>query len=118
MHNILVQLAGVVALAAAFAHAVLGETKVFRRVRIEPERLRLLIWLVWQCGTVAWISLAILLIAAPRLGSEAARDWIFAVSIVTFGFGAIAIAWATRGRHFGWIVLTVVVGLAATGLSP
>ena len=90
MHNLLVQLAGVVALAAAITHAVLGETKVFRRVRIEPERLRLLIWLVWQCGTVAWISLAILLIAAPRLGSEAARDWIIAASIVTFGFAAIA----------------------------
>ena len=74
MHNLLVQLAGVVALAAAITHAVLGETKVFRRVRIEPERLRLLIWLVWQFGTVAWISLAILLIAAPQLGSEAARQ--------------------------------------------
>ena len=28
-----------------------------------------------------------------------------ATSIVTFGFGAIGNAWATRGRHFGWIVL-------------
>ncbi len=118
MHNLLFQLAGVVALAAAITHAVLGETKVFRRVRIEPERLRLLIWLVWQCGTVAWISLAILLIVAPQLGSEAARDWIIAVSIVTFGFAAVANAWATRGRHFGWVVLTLVVGLAAIGLSP
>ena len=25
-------------------------------------------------------------------------------------------AWATRGRHFGWVVLSLVVGLAATGL--
>jgi hypothetical protein len=117
MHNLLVQLAGVVAVAAAITHAVLGETKVFRRVRIEPERFRLLIWLVWQFGTVAWISLAVLLIAAPRFGAEAAR-WIILASIVTFGFGAVANAWATRGRHFGWIVLSLVVGLAAIGLSP
>ena len=48
MHNLLVQLAGVVALAAAITHAVLGETKVFRRVRIEPERHRL------RRGTAAW----------------------------------------------------------------
>jgi hypothetical protein len=118
MHNLLVQLAGVVAFAAAITHAFLGETRVFRRVRIEPERLRLLIWLVWQLATVAWISLAILLIAAPRLGSEAARDWIIAASIVTFGFAAVANAWATRGRHFGWVILTLVVGLAAIGLLP
>jgi hypothetical protein len=71
---------------------------------------------VWQCSTVAWISLAILLIAAPTLGSDAARNWIIAMSIVTFGFAAIGNAWATRGRHFGWLVLTVVVALAATGL--
>jgi hypothetical protein len=62
------------------------------------------------------VSLAILLIAAPRLRSDAARNWIIATSIVTFGFGAVANAWATRGRHFGWVVLTIVVGLAAIGL--
>ncbi len=84
MHNLLVQLAGIVALATSIAHGVIGETKVFARARIEPERLRLLMRLVWQAGTVAWMSLAILLIAAPKLGAEA-RIWIIAMSIVTFG---------------------------------
>jgi hypothetical protein len=116
MRDLLVQLAGLLALAAAIVHGVLGETKVFPRVRIEPERARRLIRLVWQGMTVAWISLAILLIAAPKLGSEAARTWIIAMSIVAFGFGAIGNAWATRGRFFGWVVLIVVVGLAAAGL--
>src|SRR5882724_11808038 len=116
MRDLLLQLAGVLGIGAAILHGVLGETKVFARVRIEPERLRLLLRLVWQCGTLAWISLAILLIAAPRLGSQAARDWIIAMSIVTFGFAAFANAWATRGRHFGWALLTIVVGLAASGL--
>ena len=115
MRNLLVELAGILALAAATAHGVIGETKVFSRARIEPERLRLLIRLVWQCGVVAWIGLAVLLIAAPQLGSQA-RAWIIAVSIATFGFAAVANAWATRGRHFGWVLLITVVGLAATGL--
>lgn len=82
--------------------------------RIEPERLRRLIRLVWQCGTVAWASLAILHIAAPEFGSEA-RVWIVAISIVTYAVAA-ANAWATRRRHFGWVAMAVVVGLAATGL--
>jgi hypothetical protein len=97
---------------------VLAETKIFPRLRIEPERLRLLIRLVWQCSTVAWMALAVLLIATPGFGSEAARRWVIAASVVTFGLAAIGNAWATRGRHFGWVALTVVAGLAATGLSP
>jgi hypothetical protein len=94
---------------------VFGERKFFARARIEPERLRLLIRLVWQGGTIAWMSLAVLLIATPRMGAEA-RTWIVAVSIVTFGAAAIGNALATRGRHIGWVAMAVVVGLAATGL--
>jgi hypothetical protein len=118
MRTLLVQSAGVLALVAAVIHGVLAETKIFPRLRIEPERLRLLIRLVWQCSTVAWIALAVLLIATPSFGSDAARQWIIAVSVVTFGLAAIGNAWATRGRHFGWVALTLVVGLAAAGLNP
>jgi hypothetical protein len=71
---------------------------------------------VWQASKVAWIGLAVLLIAAPGFGSDAARQWIVAMSIVTFGFAALASAWATRGHHVGWMLQTVVVGLAATRL--
>ncbi len=115
MRDLLVQLAGILALTVSIAHGVLGETKVFSRARIEPERLRWLLRGVWQCSTVAWMSLAILLIAAPKLGSEA-RHWIIAMSIVTFGFAAVGNAWATKGRHFGWVAMIVVIGLAAIGL--
>jgi hypothetical protein len=118
MRTLLVQSAGVLALVAAVIHGVLAETKIFPRIRIEPERLRLLIRLVWQCSTVAWIALAVLLIAAPSFGSEVARQWIIAACVVTFGLAAIGNAWATRGRHFGWAVLTIVAGLAATGFNP
>jgi hypothetical protein len=118
MRTLLVQSAGVLALVAAVIHGVLAETKIFPRLRIEPERLRLLIRLVWQCSTVAWIALAVLLIATPSFGSDAARQWILAGSVVTFGLAAIGNAWATRGRHFGWVALTLVVGLAAAGLNP
>ena len=116
MRMLLIQSAGVVALAAAAIHGTLAETKVFPKLRIEPERARLLLRLVWQSSTSAWMSLAVLLIAAPWLGSDAARSWVIAVSIATFGFSAVGNAWANRGRHFGWAALTLVVGLAAAGL--
>ncbi len=116
MRDALLYAAGMLGLAAALLHGALGETRVFARVHIEPERLRTLIRLVWHCNVVAWAAVAVLLIAAPAMGSAAARHWIVGAAIVVFGFAAIANAWATRGRFFGWAVLTFVVALAIAGL--
>ena len=72
MRDLVLQCAGVAGIAVALIHGVLGETKVFAKATIEPESLRTLIRLVWQAGTVAWIGGAVLLIAAPSMGSESA----------------------------------------------
>jgi hypothetical protein len=34
---------------------------------------------------------------------------------LVFGLAALGNALATRGRHFGWLVLSAVVGLAVAG---
>ncbi|MEI7874172.1 MAG: hypothetical protein WCK95_18720 [Alphaproteobacteria bacterium] len=115
MRDLAIQAAGGLAILAAVIHGVLGETKVFARARIEPARTRLLIRLVWQCGTVAWIGLGILLVAAPSMDSEPARLWIVGVGVAVYGLAAVGNAWATRGRHFGWMVLTAVSVLALVG---
>lgn len=115
MRDLLLQCAGVLTIAVALIHGFLGEAKVFRRARIEPERLRTLIRLVWQASTVAWIGGGVLLIATPRMGSEPARHWIVATMACVFGFSACANAWATRGRHFGWMMLSAIVAMAVAG---
>jgi len=115
MRDLLLQCSGLAAIAAALVHGVLGETKVFARATIEPPRLRTLIRLVWQPGTVACIGGGVLLIAAPLMASEPARHWIIATLAGVFGFAALANAWAMRGRHFGWVALSAVVALAVAG---
>ncbi|QOZ73075.1 hypothetical protein [Bradyrhizobium arachidis] len=115
MRDLLLQCAGVLTIVVALIHGYLGEAKVFPRARIEPERLRTLIRLVWQASTVAWIGGGVLLIATPWMGSEPARHWIVATMACVFGFSACANAWATRGRHFGWMMLSAVVALAVAG---
>ena len=55
MRDLLLQCSGLAAIAVAIIHGVLGETKVFARATIEPRRLRNLIRLCWQVGTVGWI---------------------------------------------------------------
>jgi hypothetical protein len=115
MRDILLQCSGVVAIVAALIHGVLSETKVFPRVTIEPQRLRTLFRLVWQIPTVAWIAGGVLLIAAPGMASPGARHWIVVTFACVFAFSAIGNAVGTRGRHFGWMVLSAVVALAAAG---
>ena len=116
MRDLLLFASGTLGLALAFVHGLLGETRVFARARIEPQRLRRLIRGVWHCSAVAWAGVAVLLIVAPWMGSQMARHWIVGAAVVIYGFGAIANAWAMRGRHFGWAALTMVVGLAVAGL--
>ena len=82
---------------------------------IQPARLRTLIRLVWQAGTVAWIGGGVLLIAAPSLGSESARHWIVVTIVAVFAFAAAANAWWSRGRGFGWKALGAVVVLRWRG---
>ena len=115
MRDFLLQGAGVGAIIVALIHGILGETKVFARATIEPERLRTLIRLVWQASTVAWIGGGVLLIAVPCMQSEPARHWIVITMACVFGFSALANAWATRGRHFGWMALSAVVVMAVAG---
>ena len=115
MRDLLLQCAGILAIAVAFIHGILCETKVFPRATIEPPRLRTLIRLVWQASTVAWIGCGLLLIATPWMDSATARRWIVLTMIGVFGFSACANAWATRGRHFGWMALIAVVVMAAAG---
>ena len=115
MRDILLQCSGLAAIAVALIHGVLGETKVFAHATIEPRRLRLLLRLVWQAGTVAWIGGGVLLLAAPAMASEPARHWIVATLACVFGFAALANAWAMRGKHFGWMALGAVVVMAVAG---
>jgi len=115
MRDIILQCAGVAAILVAVIHGVLGETKVFARATIEPEKLRTLIRLVWQAGTVAWIGGGVLLLVAPSLGSESARHWIVVTTVIVYAFGVAANCWWSRGRGFGWKALGVVVALAVAG---
>ena len=119
MRDLLLQCSGVGAIAVALIHGVLGETRIFAAnatgITIEPRGLRILLRLVWQAGTVAWIGGGVLLFAAPFMASELARHWIVITMAAVFAFAALANAWAKRGRHFGWVALSAVVALAVAG---
>ncbi|WP_342359081.1 hypothetical protein [Terrarubrum flagellatum] len=114
MQDMLLQAAGAGAIIVALIHWYLSETHVFTRLVIEPPRLRPLVRLVWHCSTVAWIAGGVLLIVAPMFPSPA-RHWIVATMVANYLFASAANAWATKGRHFGWMALATVSALAVAG---
>jgi hypothetical protein len=103
------------AILVAVIHGAIAELRVFAGSRIEPRRTRELLRMVWQASTVDWIAIGVLLLAAPTLGSESARQWIVATAVVAYGYAAIGNAVASRGRHVGWCLMSVVIALALLG---
>jgi hypothetical protein len=112
MRDLAPQAAGVLAILVAIGHGIAAERRVFPNARIEPKRTRDLLRGVWQASTVDWIGMGVLLIAAPALGSQAARQWVIAVAVVVYGYAAVGNAVVTRGRHWGWCLMISVVALA------
>ena len=86
-----------------------------RDCRLSSPRLRNLIRLCWQIGTIGWICGGVLLIAASSMASAPARHWIVVTMVAMYGFGVIGNAWIFRGRHFGWMALSAVIALAMAG---
>jgi hypothetical protein len=115
MKDLLLQLAGLGALAVAVAHGVLIETRLFARLKIEPPRARTLLHGICQISTVAWAAGGVLLIATPHVAAGGARPWIVGATCASYVFGAVGNAIASRGRHFGWIAMSAVVALAIAG---
>lgn len=107
--------AGALGVIVGCVHGVLGETRLFARSRIEPPYARRMVRLGWQCGATAWCGTGVLLIAAPTFHSDAARHYVIVMSSLIYGFGVFANARATDGRHFGWLMLTIVIALAIFG---
>jgi hypothetical protein len=55
-------------------------------------------------------------LAVPYFKSSDARYSIIAVLVLVYGSAAVGNAWATRGRHIGWKLLTSVAILALAGI--
>jgi hypothetical protein len=116
MRDLALQAAGALAILVAVIHGALAELRVFTNARIEPQGARRLLRMVWQASTIDWIAIGVLLIAAPWLGSQVARQWVVAVAVVVYAYAAVGNAVATRARHVGWILMSCVVALALVGL--
>ena len=109
--------AGLLCIAVAFYHGYLGETRLIAPATFPNRQARLLVSAVWQLSTATWIASGIVIASSPWLFRDESRTWGVAAACLPLLYGAVANAWITRGRHFGWKALGVVIALAMVGAS-
>ena len=120
-HSWALALAGTIGAGVAVIHGVLTQRLMVRPVlaggRLSPPIRRLVPALLqfstynWLLGGVALVAVAL---APVGPGTRLAVGLLVGSSYL---FGAVGNGWATRGRHPGWALYAVSLGLIAYGLS-
>lgn len=113
--------AGILLALVGIVHSVLGERLIFRRLRgkgivptgggshlrephLREPHLRIL-WATWHLASVSgWAAAFVLLYASHAAVPKPVTDALMASAAAS----AIVVLAATRGRHPGWIALSVV----------
>lgn len=114
--------AGVIGASVAVVHGVLTQRLMVAPIEAVADRrisgvVRRLVPPLLHYSTASWFFGGLALIAAVWF-EPGAR---LAVALMVGGgylFGAVGNFWATRGRHPGWVLLAVALGLIGFGLAP
>lgn len=114
MSDLFLYLAGATGVVIGIVHGVIGNRVVIPALRADDITvLRVMRALVIVSG-LYWFLGGLLLAVTPALFA-ADRNLISILMGVMFALGAAGNAWATRGRHFGWVILLAVAALAVLG---
>lgn len=122
--DILLFAAGIVGMIVAVIH-----TLVMRRVIVRPVSQavandttmragakRLVAPLLYVSG-LTWFVEGAALVAVAMFVNGPGRLVICAVAALSYGYAAALNAWATRGRHFGWVLMALAVLLIVIGVG-
>lgn len=115
--------AAILAVIVGLVHSVLGEILIFRHLRdsglvpdreappLEPRHVRI-IWASWHAVTVfGWAFAGVLLaIASPGYPYSVGSTFVH-VATGAFVGAALLVLVGTRGRHPGWLGLSVIAAL-------
>ena len=124
MQNVALALAGLIGASTAIVHGILTD-----RLMVKPIERRLandsgvsltirrLVPPLLQYSTYSWLIGAIALVIAANAAGAETR---LAISLLVgsmFLYAAVANLWGTRGRHPGWVLMAVAVGLIAVDVA-
>jgi len=115
--------AGAIGCAVAVIHAVLVHrfiaAPVSRLMATEqrfPRRTIRMVASLLQFSTFAWVLGGLALIYVAVFGGVQARWTAGLLTAALYLYGAVGNAWASRGRHPGWILMVIATLLIGYGL--
>lgn len=120
LRDVALMAAGILGAGVAVIHGVLTQRFIVEPIRrlgaerLAPQIVRLAAMLL-QFSTFAWLLGGLALAATPWMGAGARTATAVLVG-VAYLFAVVGNAWATRGRHPGWMLYAVAVALIAYGL--
>jgi hypothetical protein len=121
-HDWALAAAGLIGGGVAVIHGVLTQRLMVRPVLADgrtPAIFRRLVPALLHFSTYNWllggVALVVVAVAAVGPGARLAAGLLVGSAYL---FGVIGNAWATRGRHPGWMLYAVAVVLIGYGLSP
>ncbi len=121
--QVLLVVAGVLALMTAGVHSVLGERLLFRALRrgglvpsvgappLHARHIHIL-WATWHLASVFGVGFAaVLLYLAAVGGAGSVHVFVLRTIVVAHLGGALLVLVGTRGRHPGWVALLLIAAL-------
>jgi len=116
MNDLSIITAGCLGMLIAIVHGYLGASKVIQPIEgIHPAAKRILHG-VFLLSAIYWFIGGLMLVSAPFYLSSNARTVTALVVGALYLSGAIVNFWATRGRHFGWFLLSAATALIWVGI--
>ena len=116
MHYSLLLSAGILGMAISVVHGYLGQRRVLTALQADAIIAGQVNKAVFHLSTWYWFIGGLSLVVVPKISvAPAAAAVALGVAILYFS-AAAANFWATRGRHFGWVLLAIAGGLAVFGV--
>lgn len=116
MKDLFLYAAGILGVAVSIVHGYLGEFKIVRTVRSSSVVGKRVLSAIMFLSAVYWGTASILLLFVPTHVPDIYRGAIVIGVAAIYASGSFANLWATRGKHFGWVLLMIATGLAVAGL--
>ena len=115
MENVYLYTAGLLGICIAGVHGYLGEMRVVVPSQAPTDQAKRILHAIMVISAIYWFAAGLILLLTPILFLENQRALIAYGAAFLFSTGSLANFWATRGRHFGWVLLAIASGLAILG---